>query len=352
MKDTHKKFSVLKLRGVRVAAIVLALGIPIVILAQFLEIFLMIIFSIAFTLLLYPFVDYFEKKGLKRMNATFAVYGCLAVMGLIFYFIILPIFVGQVENLAMKLQKISIDDKIRETQILIHQYAPNIKADDWGIKIHAAITKAEMQLKNQVVGIVSGLSFFMLIPLFVFFAIRDFHMIQRKFLDAIPNEYFEMALNVIFRIEQTITKYMQGMFLDSAAVGLLATIGFVSIGLDYSLILGLLIGVFNIVPLIGPVIGGVCPVLVAVVQYGTIKSAIAPLIIFGAVRMIDGSIIRQQIYKTMLSVPPVLVLILVTLGNELMGVLGTILCIPIYTVISTTARETNWGLQNYKITSQ
>jgi predicted PurR-regulated permease PerM len=156
----------------------------------------------------------------------------------------------------------------------------------------------------------------------------------------------------MFRIEQTITKYMQGMFLDSAAVGLLATIGFVSIGLDYSLILGLLIGVFNIVPLIGPVIGGVCPVLVAVVQYGTIKSAIAPLIIFGAVRMIDGSIIRQQIYKTMLSVPPVLVLILVALGNELMGVLGTILCIPIYTVISTTARETNWGLQHYKITSK
>jgi len=160
-----------------------------------------------------------------------------------------------------------------------------------------------------------------------------------------------MTLNFFYRIEKQLSNYIRGIVLDSAAVGILCTIGFLAIGLDYSLILGLLIGVFNIVPLVGPALGASLPVFVAIVQYGSIKQAVAPLIIFGIVRMVDGWVIRQIIYKTLLSIPPLMVLLLVALGQELMGVLGTILFIPIYTVLSATAKETYRELNSYRMTS-
>jgi len=352
-KTSEKKFSIFQFAAAKTTVVVLAIALPLLLFSQFNEVFLVVVFSIAFTLVLYPAVDFFENKGLNRFMATLAVYACISVVALIFYFAVLPLFMQQVENLVVKFQKISLEEKLQEIVSLIHQFAPKyeINTVEMKGKIDTFLLKSVAQFRRQIVESVSTLSAFGFIPLFVFFGIKDYHSVQKKFASLVPNKYFEMTLNFFYRVEKQLSNYIRGIVLDSAAVGILCTIGFLAIGLDYSLILGLLIAVFNIVPLVGPALGAVLPVLVAVVQYGSIKQAIVPLIIFGIVRMLDGWVIRQIIYKTLLSIPPLMILLLVALGQELMGVLGTILFIPIYTVLSATAKETYRELKSYRMTS-
>ncbi|MBS4027762.1 MAG: AI-2E family transporter, partial [Ignavibacteriales bacterium] len=337
--STGKKFSALRYPAVKTILVVLTIAIPLMILSQFMEIFLVVVFSIAFTLVLYPAVDYFENKGLKRLNATLAVYGCIATGFLLFYLIIFPIFLSQIEDLVVKAQNISLEEKLQEVVTLVHSleeklqevlavvhlYVPktDINVEELRIKIVGGITSATIQFRRQLTDILSTISILTIIPLFVFFGIKDYHSIQKKFAAAMPNKYFEMTLSFFHRIEKQLSNYIRGIVLDSAAVGLLTSVGFLAIGLDYSLILGLLTGIFNIVPLVGPFIGGALPVLVAIIQYGSVKHAILPLAIFGLIRVLDGYVIRQIIYRTLLKMPPLVVLLLIALGQELMGVLGT-----------------------------
>jgi predicted PurR-regulated permease PerM len=65
---------------------------------------------------------------------------------------------------------------------------------------------------------------------------------------------------------------------------------------------------------------------------------------------LDDIFIQPKIYGKLLNMHPLTIMIVVLLGGELLGILGMVLAIPIYTVVTVTARETNWGLKNYRIT--
>ena len=68
------------------------------------------------------------------------------------------------------------------------------------------------------------------------------------------------------------------------------------------------------------------------------------------VRQVDDLFIQPSLYGKLLNMHPLTIMIVILLGGELMGILGMVIAIPIYTVITVTARETNWGLKHYRIT--
>ncbi len=344
----HKKFSTLKLPSVKTAIIVLGLAIPVLILSQIVELFLLMIFTIALTLIFIPAVDYFENKGMKRFTSALTVYGCIAIGLTLFLLVFIPVFTSQIGEMSAKLQKVSIDDKLHQVETFIHPYLPKVKLSNAKPKIVSAFEKMETKLKLQYSIVTQTAGVLLFLPLLVFFGIKDFPTIKKRFASSVPNKYFEMSLNFIFRIERQLSKYMRGIFLQNFVVGFTAGLGYFIIGLDYSFILGLLIAVFNIVPILGPIVGGVLPILVAIVQYNTADKLIAPIVVI-VISQIVNWLMRRIVLRQMLKLSPVVIILVVALGNELMGAIGTILFIPVYTVLAATAKETYRELKSYKI---
>jgi len=78
---------------------------------------------------------------------------------------------------------------------------------------------------------------------------------------------------------------------------------------------------------------------------------IIPIVISTVVvRQLDDIFVQPNLYGRLLNMHPLTILIVILLGGEMLGILGMVLAIPVYTVITVTARETNWGLKNYRIT--
>lgn len=85
-------------------------------------------------------------------------------------------------------------------------------------------------------------------------------------------------------------------------------------------------------------------------QYGDLRMFVPILIINVIVQQLDELFIQPKVYGKILHMHPLVIILSILIGNELLGILGMILAIPMYTIISVTIKETNWGLKNYRIT--
>lgn len=85
-------------------------------------------------------------------------------------------------------------------------------------------------------------------------------------------------------------------------------------------------------------------------QFDDLRMLIPILIINLIVQQLDEIVIQPNVYGKILHMHPLVIILAILIGNELMGIMGMILAIPIYTIISVTIKETSWGLLNYKIT--
>ena len=161
-----------------------------------------------------------------------------------------------------------------------------------------------------------------------------------------------MSLNLIGSLEYQIGRYVRGVCIEFLFVSALSIVGYSVIKLQYAFILGIIVGLFNIIPLIGPFVGIIPAMVASFTQRGDVSFLIPILIVNFIVQFIDAKYIKPWLYKGFYVAHPLMVLLVVLLGGALLGIRGTLLAIPIFTALAITARETRWGLSRYQITKQ
>ena len=120
-------------------------------------------------------------------------------------------------------------------------------------------------------------------------------------------------------------------------------------GIEYALVLGILGGVVNIIPL-RTIYCGSSVILLSLLQLGDTRLILPIIVVSFIVQQLDEIFIQPNVYGKILNIHPLTIILVILIANELLGVGGMIVAIPIYTIISVTAKETNWGLSNFKIT--
>ena len=189
------------------------------------------------------------------------------------------------------------------------------------------------------------------VPMVTFFFLRDYHKAMKYIMSSIPNKYFEMALNLIGRLENQIGQYIRGVCIEFLLISVIAVLGYSALGLQYAFVLGICVGLFNIIPLIGPVFGVVPALFVSITQTGDVTMMPFIVVINVLVQFLDAKFVKKKLYREFINVHPLLILMLILLGGAAMGLTGTLLAVPLYTSLALTARETMWGLTRYQITS-
>ena len=138
-------------------------------------------------------------------------------------------------------------------------------------------------------------------------------------------EYFNNSNKIFF-------KFISSQLIDAVIVGILVTIAMAIIGVRYAVLLGFMIGLFNIIPYFGAIIAVVISVLITIITGGLSQTLIMAIVVI-ILQQIDANIINPKIIGNSLEISPLLVIFAVTVGGAYFGVLGMFLSVPIIAVL-------------------
>ena len=127
-------------------------------------------------------------------------------------------------------------------------------------------------------------------------------------------------------------KFISSQLIDAVVVGILVTIAMSIIGVKYAVLLGFMIGLFNIIPYFGAIVAVVLSILITVIT-GGLSQAIIMAIVVIILQQIDANIINPKIVGNSLKISPLLIIFAVTVGGAYFGFLGMFLAVPVAAVL-------------------
>lgn len=137
--------------------------------------------------------------------------------------------------------------------------------------------------------------------------------------------YMDRTNNIFF-------KFISSQLLDAVIVGILVTIAMSIIGVKYAVLLGFMIGLFNIIPYFGAIIAVVICIIITIITGGLSQALIMAVVVI-ILQQIDSNIINPKIIGNSLEISPLLVIFAVTVGGAYFGVLGMFLAVPVVAVL-------------------
>ena len=149
-------------------------------------------------------------------------------------------------------------------------------------------------------------------------------MFDKKTTDKI-GQYADSTNRIFF-------KFISSQLIDAVIVGILVTIAMSIIGVKYSVLLGFMIGLFNIIPYFGAIIAVVISIIITIITGGLSQAAIMAVVVI-ILQQIDSNIINPKIIGNSLEISPLLVIFAVTVGGAYFGVLGMFLAVPVVAVL-------------------
>ena len=257
---------------------------------------------------------------------------------------------------------------LKSAQTYLEEILPMLKGRDWEeeilpmLKGRDWIQAANQYLQNVVtillketpglVGqLLSGLTLFIIVPFALFFFLAEGRTIKRAIIEQVPNRYFELILNLLHRIDRQLGSYMRGMMLSVIIVSLLSSTGLYIIGLEHFLVIGLLAGLANVIPYMGPAIGIIAGVVAAVLQYSALSFGVVipVIIVFAIVQLVDNVFVAPMVVGRSVNLHPLLVIFAVFVGSELFGAVGMLLAVPTTAVIKVSVRTIYEGWRSYSV---
>jgi predicted PurR-regulated permease PerM len=179
-------------------------------------------------------------------------------------------------------------------------------------------------------GLLVGLA---LVPVYMFYFLLEKRGISRRWTDYLPiheSRSKEELIFILTSVNDYLILFFRGQILVALCDGALLTIGFLAIGLNYALLLGLVAGLLSIVPFLGVVISLIPALILAVIQFGDWLHPLLVLGVFALVQLAEGLFISPKIMGDRVGLHPLTIIIAVMVGTTLMGgILGGILAIPL-----------------------
>ncbi|MBC1778232.1 AI-2E family transporter [Listeria booriae] len=187
---------------------------------------------------------------------------------------------------------------------------------------------------GMIFGFISGFVMILVtVPFILFYMFKDGH----KFLDSsekfFPAGIRKEAREMIQAMNKTISTYISSQAIDCLFVGIFTMIGYFIIGEPYALLFGLIAGVTNIIPYLGPFIGAAPAVIVAL--FDSPLQAILVIVVVTIVQQIDSNLLSPYIMGKSLSIHPLTIIIILIVAGNLAGIFGMILGVPTYAVVKT-----------------
>jgi putative permease len=338
--------------SLRVTFLVAALSACFAVACLFPTLLVALITALLLAFVLKPVVNYLEIY--LGMNRTVAI-ACIFIVIILFLVMSLakgvPVLLEHTKELYASFRSFPFDQKLNELVRDMAKGVPLINPQSATQKIRAFIDQSVESAEQNLASAASSAISFFIVPFVTYFTLAQGDKAAKRLLERVPNKYFEMTLNVVDKIQSDLVGYLRGWILDSVIVGVMNVIGFYLIGIKYPILMGTIAGIANLIPYVGPFVGVIPVFIVSVTQTGDLSSIPPIALLTLVVQTVDNLVVQPLCFAKTVDMHPLTVIVVCIVGNQLMGVLGMLLAIPLYTILKVTAVESYWGLKHYRITT-
>jgi predicted PurR-regulated permease PerM len=310
---------------------------------------LLIVLSIFFSYLVAPLVDLVQRpmyiggreRVIPRGLAIVIVYIVLfTAIGLAIYLLI-PQLSAQFPE--FKQQAVVYFQKIRSSTESLSQYFKQRRMPEGAAKYVDSLLGQGGDLVGAAFGRVLGWIIFVpwlvLIPILSFFFLKDADAFRRSVLAMLPRGRLRWRGDEFFTdVNSTLAAYIRAQLTACLLVGIMCTIGFWAFGLPSPLVLGLIAGILEFVPLVGPLTVAILAALLALLHSGW-GATLMVLVFLGVLRVVQDYVIYPRIIGTGIHLHPLAVIFAILAGAEIAGVAGIFLAIPVIAVLTVTYRH-------------
>ena len=291
------------------------------------------VFGIILVYLFNPLIIYLRKRDFTRNGAiiilSITIFNIMFISGLI----LLPILVKEVENLSEM-----IPNYIYSVNEIIKYIDESYHAFDLPGVIQQFISQFLQQMEKEMIDIskrvtemllnsVSIFFIFFLAPIISYYILRDIDLIKKKLTHLIPSGKKGLFLKYGRRINKIFVGFLRGQVWVSIFVVILVSISLFILRVKFYLVLGIIAGITNMIPYIGPVIGAIPAVFIALLS--SPLKAVGTVVIYIVIQQVESSIIAPKILSEKVGLHPLVIIFSILAGAELFGIWGLLFSIPL-----------------------
>lgn len=305
--------------------------------------------SIVIAYLLEGLVSYLQRYGWPRLVAVLVVYVAFLVFVITLLFGVIPVVSRQVTDLVQQLPSMISSGLVFLGQ-LPERY-PEVISPDQVQQVIGTI-RAEITSFGQgvlswslasVVGFITLLVYVILVPLLVFFFLKDKELIIAWFMSYLP-KHTRIAGTVWHDVDRQISNYVRGKFWEILIVWAATLIGFQVMGLNYAMLLALLVGLSVIIPYIGASVVTIPVLLVGWFQWGWSSEFAWMASVYFIIQALDGNVLVPLLFSEVVNLHPVAIIVAILVFGGLWGFWGVFFAIPLATLVQ--AILTAWPRTN------
>ena len=293
------------------------------------NILILSLFALIISILFDPAIDFLQKRKVPRVVAVIIIYIGVFSLIVLFMYSVASVFILEIQRFSQVLPE------------YFEKIAPPLRA--LGITAFEDIegfieilNKSLEAVAGSLVGAVSSIFGSILATVYVLtiaiFLSLEEGGVERALALLFPKKYEAYVLDLWERCQKKVSGWFVSRILASIFVGGISYIAFLILNIKYPFTLGALGGVFNFIPIVGPLVAGI--IMFIIISLDSTLKAILAVITFILIQQIENNIITPLLAKRFVNLSPVIVLASLVIGGELLGVLGAILAIPLAGIIS------------------
>src|SRR3989344_6103209 len=287
-----------------------------------LDIWVAVLLAIVISSALDASVSWLEKKKIPRIAGTLAIYILLVVAIALILYAIVPVALAELSSL------LKIVGKFDGTALGLEEANRIITVVNESLtKVTNLLLSGNISFTDILSKFIGGVSLAIAVFVLSFYLTVDRDGVEKFLLEVMPAGYEDRVLNVYYRTRAKIGQWLYGQIFLSLTVGTAVFFGLWLIGVKYSLVLGILAGLLEIVPFVGPILSGLVAFTIAASE--SLSSGLYVFILFVLIQQAEGTLLVPVLMRLTTSVHPAAVLISLLVGARLFGFVGIILAVPL-----------------------
>ena len=293
-----------------------------------------IVIAIAIIYMLNPVVTRLHARGMARWLGSCLSYivlmGVLTLIG----FLVIPSITAQAgqladdfptiyEDLVADLQGFAEDLGFSNLDLPSYEELKDDLSGDGGF-----LDGKLGRITDLTLSVLEALFLLLIAPVIAFYLLIDLPKVRAKVVSLIPERQRVEAIYVARELGLAVGGFLRGQLLVAAIVGVMTSFGFWAVGLPFWLLIGMIAGFLNIIPFVGPWVGGTLGVMVALATRDLQTAAWAGLVAL-IVQQIDNHFVSPTVLRATVRIHPAMIILGLVLGASLGGFWGVVLAVPV-----------------------
>jgi len=281
----------------------------------------------------------------RRGVAVLVVYAAIGTGLFAIGSVIIPIATDQTVEFVNDLPEV-IEDAREQTSDWLTQYRERVPedvqqridgyAEDAGGVLADRVAAIGRRSVDMLTGTIVVLFGFVIVPFWMFFALRDRHNVARNFMNGVPEPLRDDVSNLLAIADRLLLRYIRAQLFLGVLVGTAVGMGLTMMDVKFSLALGVIAGITEMIPIIGPWIGGVPGMLIVASTDPDLLLWVG--LLYLGVQMVENNLLVPRVQGHAVDLHPAMVILLLVVSGAAFGLFGLIVVVPLTAIL----RELFW----------